>query len=157
MYLEIEKHLPGFCDTITVFDEDGDEVFEIDSRLILNKRTIRIFSKDEKLLAAVERQDNIIEPTYNIFVLGELYGELVKEFTFFEPRFHILSEFGPIISHGDLVNLDFKLLDDEGSLLAVISDDLSEDEDRYGVEMSEEINPIFIVALLIGIDIQLNE
>ena len=41
--------------------------------------------------------------------------------------------------------------------MAVISDDLSEDEDRYGVEMSEEINPIFIVALLIGIDIQLNE
>lgn len=157
MYLEIEKHLPGFCDTISVFDEEGNTVFEIDSRIVLMKRSIRIFSADEEVVAIIERQDNIVEPAYNIYVEGQLVGELVKEFTFFEPRFHILSDFGPIITHGDILNLDFRLLDDEGNILAIISDDLCEEEDNYGIEINDEMDPIFIIALLIGIDVQLNE
>ncbi len=157
MYFEIEKHLPGFCDTIMVFDADGDVIFEIDSRLTLNKRTLRVFSPDEKVVAVLERQDNLIEPTFNIYLKGNFYGELVKEFTFFEPRFHIVSEYGPIITHGDLINLDFRLIDDEGSIIAIVSDDLSDEEDNYGIEISEDVDPAFIIALLIGIDIQLNE
>lgn len=157
MYLEIEKHLPGFNDTVNVYDEDGNSVFEIDSRTILMKRTIRVFDNEERVVAVVEKHDVLIEPTFSIFINGDLVGELIKEFTFFEPRFHILSDFGPIFTQGDIVNLNFKLLDSEGNLLAVVLDELSDDDDCYGIEMDDEVDPIFIVALLFAIDVQIND
>lgn len=157
MYFEIEKHLPGFSDTISVFDEDGDLIYEVDSRLILNKRIIRVYDANDALISIVERKESIVEPSFNIFVHGKLVGELVKEFTFFEPRFHIISDFGPIIAKGNLIDLDFKLLDSEGDILAIVSDSLSDEEDNYGVEMDEEIEMAFMIALLITIDVQLNE
>jgi uncharacterized protein YxjI len=157
MYYEIEKHLPGLMDTIDIYDENGEVAYQVDSRVVLTNRTMRLFNQGDELISVIKREVPSFEPKYKIYIEGQLFGELVKEFTFFEPRVRILSEYGPIISKGDLIGLDFQLLDVDGNILASVDDELSEDENTYGVEIDEEADDEFILSLLMVIDVLLND
>lgn len=157
MFYEIEKHIPNILNTIEITDDEGEVVYEVDSRLILNKRIIRFYNSEDELVSNIERVIPSFEPRYTIVIEGQQIGELVKEFTFFEPRVHIISEYGPIISTGDMVGLEFQLLDENAVVLAQVSDDLTEDEDTYGVEIDDEADELFILCLLMVIDVLLNE
>ncbi len=157
MFYEIEKHIPNILNTIEIIDDEGEVAFEVDSRLLLNKRIIRFYNSEDELVSHIERVIPSFEPRFRIFIEGQQIGELVKEFTFFEPRVHIISEYGPIISTGNMVDLEFQLLDENAGLLANVSDDLTEDEDTYGVEIDDEADELFILCLLMVIDVLLNE
>lgn len=157
MFYEIEKHIPNILNTIEIIDDEGEVAFEVDSRLLLNKRIIRFYNSEDELVSHIERVIPSFEPRFRIFIEGQQIGELVKEFTFFEPRVHIISEYGPIISTGNMVELEFQLLDENAGLLANVSDDLTEDEDTYGVEIDDEADELFILCLLMVIDVLLNE
>lgn len=157
MRLIIEKHVPGIFNEVTILNAEGELIYYVDSHLLLTKRMVTIFDEDDVAVGKVMRVEPSFEPTFQIFIDGELVGELVKEFTFFEPRVHIVSLYGPIISQGDMNKLEFSLTDPDGQIMAIVSEEFVEDDAFYGVEVADDIDEAFMIGLLMCIDMLLNE
>lgn len=157
MIYEIEKHIPGLQNTIDIFDEDGETIYYMDSKLFLGQRVMTLYSDEDEKIAEIKRVIPSFEPKFQVIIDGEVFGELTKEFSFFDARVHIISEYGAIISEGDILNLDFRLKDMEDRVIAIVDDLMTEDEDTYGVEIAEDADDEFILCLLIIMDVLLNE
>jgi uncharacterized protein YxjI len=158
MIYVIEKHLPGLQNIIEIFDEDGELAYYVDSKLFLGERKITLYSEeDDKVVAEIQRIIPSFEPKFQILIDGVIMGEFTKEFSFLDARVHIISEYGAIVSEGDIINLDFKLKNVEGALIALVDDQMTEDEDTYGVEIADDADDEFILCLLLIMDVLFSE
>jgi uncharacterized protein YxjI len=117
----------SFGDKLSLQDLNGNELYYIEQKLF-------------KFL-----------PEYHIFQDGMHAAMVKKEFTFFKPRFIIESKYGNYSMEGDIFGHDFQIIK-SGRVVAEVSKRWFAFSDTYGVDIENDENQAFLLALVIVID-----
>ena len=89
MKLLIEQEILTWRDKFTVMDESGTDRYYVKGELFSWGKKLHITDLSGREVAYVEQQLFTFLPRYAVYVGGVLIGEVVKEFTFFRPRYTV--------------------------------------------------------------------
>ena len=89
MKLLIEEQVFTWRDRFNVMDEAGVERYYVEGELFSWGRKLHVTDLKGREVAYVEQQLFTFLPRYAVYAGGVLIGEVVKEFSFFRPRYTV--------------------------------------------------------------------
>ena len=89
MKLLIEERVFTWKDRFTVRDEDGNDRYTVAGELFSWGKKLHVCNRSGQEVAYVEQQLFTFKPRYAVYTHGTLMGEVVKEFSFFRPRYTV--------------------------------------------------------------------
>lgn len=147
----IKQKIFSFGDNFTIKDENGVDRFMVKGKVFSFGDKLRIYDMAGNELVYIEQKLFRFLPEYNIYYKNQLYATVKKEFTFFKPKFKIDSNRGVYSAEGNVWGYTFSILKD-GALAAGVSKKWFSWSDTYGVDIIEEEDHPFFLALVIVID-----
>ena len=147
----IKQKIFSFGDSFIIKDEMENDRFEVRGKVFALGDKLRIFDMMGNEIVYIEQKLFKFLPEYNIYLNGQHAAIVKKEFTFFSNKFNIDSSMGHYTVDGDFLGLDFNILKDSYSV-AYVSKKFFSFSDTYGVDVSDQENHAFILALVIVID-----
>ncbi|WP_066826383.1 LURP-one-related/scramblase family protein [Clostridium tepidiprofundi] len=151
MRYQIREKIFSFGDDFTIKDEFGNDVFIVKGKVFSLGDKLGIYDMNGSEVVYIEQKLFKFLPEYNIYLYDEHAARVKKEFTFFRPRFNIESNMGDYVIEGDVFSLNFEILKN-GVPIAIVSKKFFSFSDTYGVDISDNENHAFILALVIVID-----
>jgi uncharacterized protein YxjI len=151
MRYAVRQKIFSFGDNFTIRDENGNDCYMVKGKVFTFGDKLRIFDMQGNELVYIEQKLFRFLPEYKIYYLGQLYATVKKEFTLFRPRFQINGVHAQYRAEGNFWAMDFNILRD-GRLAAQVSKRWFAWADTYGVDISNEEDPVFMLALVIVLD-----
>ncbi|TCT14383.1 uncharacterized protein YxjI [Natranaerovirga pectinivora] len=151
MKFKVREKIFSFRDDFTIKDENDNDYFQVTGKIftIGNKLHFKDMSGNELLY--IEQQLLKFLAEYNIYSKGKVVGKVKKKLTFFRSGFDIISTYGNYEVDGDFFGYNF-VIRKNGSVIATVSKKFFSFTDHYGVEIADNEEYIFILALVIVID-----
>lgn len=156
MIYKVERTISAFFTEYGITSDDDDLMFIVNSQFIAGKRVIRLFDSEDLELYQIRQVLPAFEPTFVLYFQGQQVGQIKKVFSFDEVRFQIISRHGPFIIEGDLLANEYMIINSEMEIIAAVSNDYFDEPDSYGVEIDDDEDDVFIMALLSVVDFLLN-
>ena len=138
-------------DKFSIKDASGDDVFNVEGKIFSMGNKLKIHDMGGNEIVYIEQKLFKLLPEYSIYLNGNYAAKVKKEFTFFSNRFHIESNMGNYEIEGDFLAHDFSIMKN-GSTIAEINKKWAALADTYEIEIIEQENYAFILALVIVID-----
>ncbi len=151
MRFVIRQKIWTFGDNFIIKDEYGREHFIVKGKVFALGDKLRLYTMDGRELYYIEQQLFRFLPEYNIYHHNQPVATVKREFTFFKPRFSISSIMGNYSIDGNFWGMEFSILK-SGIPVAQVSKRWFSWSDTYGVDISDEEDYAFILALVIVID-----
>jgi len=151
MKYAIKQKIFSFGDNFTIRDEYDNDCFIVKGKVFSFGDKLRIYDMDGRELVYIEQKLFKFLPEYNIYYSGQLFATVKREFTFFKPKFRISSPIAEYQAEGNVWGMNFNILRD-GRQVAEVSKRWFAWSDTYGVDITDEEDPVFILALVIVID-----
>jgi len=151
MRYKIRQKMFSLGDKFTINDEYDYEKFIVRGKIFSLGSKLRIMDLNENELVYIEQEIFHLLPQFKIYMGERVVAQIKKEFTFFKPVFNIESTMGKFSLEGDFFAHDFQVLKD-GKAAAVISKAWFTLSDTYGVDIDDNENQAFMLALVIVID-----
>ncbi len=151
MLYQIRQKIFSFGDDFTIRNGNGEEVLVVKGKVFSLGNKLRINNMQGEELYYIEQKLFKLLPQYTVYANGQEVASVKKEFAFFKNSFHIESIYGNFTMDGNFFAHDFEILKN-GQLAATISKKWFSFSDTYGVEISDNENQPFILALVIVID-----
>ena len=89
MKLLIEERIFTWTDRFTVRDEAGNDRYYVEGELFSWGKKLHVCDMSGREVAYIEQQIFTFKPRYAVYAGGVLIGEVVREFTFFRPRYTV--------------------------------------------------------------------
>ena len=89
MKLLIEERIFSWNDRFTVRNEAGEDRYYVEGELFSWGKKLHVCTPGGQEVAYIEQKLFTFKPRYQVFAHGELIGEVVREFTFFRPRYTV--------------------------------------------------------------------
>ncbi|MFZ5353191.1 MAG: LURP-one-related/scramblase family protein [Bacillota bacterium] len=147
----VRQKIFSFGDNFAIKNEEGYECFYVRGKVFSLGDKLRIEDALGNEVAYIEQQLFRFLPEYYIYTGGQVSAVVKKEFTFFKPKFTIESSLGRYEIDGEIFSHDFQIVKD-GYIVATVSKQWFSFSDTYGVEISENEDQGFMLALVIVID-----
>ncbi len=147
----VKQRVFSFGDNFTIKDEAGNDCFVVKGKVFTFGDKLSMYDMYGQELVYIEQRLFRFLPEYSIYYRGQLYATVKKEFTFFKPKFNIQSYVGNYTIQGEFFNLDFSIFK-EGRHVATVSKKWLSWGDTYSVDIAEDEDHAFILALVIVID-----
>lgn len=147
----VKQRLFTFRDSFCIKSEFGQDIFQVKSQMfsIGNKLYLCDMYGDE--LIYIEQKLFKFLPAYELYRGEALAAKVQKEFSFFKPKFNIDSVMGNFTLEGDWFDYNFSIKKN-GYTVATISKQMFSFSDTYMVEVDDNEDQPFIMALVIVID-----
>ena len=152
MLFQINEKFWSFGDDFRISDENGRPVYLIDGEAFSWGDKLSLRSVDGRELAFISQKMLSFKPRYQIFRQGNLFAEVVKEFTWFNKEF-TLDVPGPndYTIKGSFWDHSYEFFR-SGRVVARVSKEFFSFNDVYGVEIDENEDVVSILATCIVID-----
>ncbi|NLN40539.1 MAG: hypothetical protein GX160_00825 [Clostridiales bacterium] len=147
----VRQKIFSFGDNFTIKDEYGREHFIVKGKVFSFGDKLRIYDMAGHELYYIEQKLFRLLPEYTIYQSGQPVARVKKEFTFFRPKFNITSTMGNFTIEGNFLGMDFSIKKN-GRLVAQVSKRWFSLSDTYGVDITEDEDYGFLIALVIVID-----
>ncbi len=151
MRFVVRQKVFAFGDNFAIKDEIGNDCYMVKGKVFALGNKLRIYDMQGQELVYIEQKLFRFLPEYSIYYKDQLYAVVKKEFTFFRPKFNIHSALGSYAVEGNIWAMDFSILRDQVSI-ARVSKKWFAWADTYGVEIDEQEDYPFMLALVIVID-----
>jgi uncharacterized protein YxjI len=151
MKFYIREKIFSIGDKFSIKDVSGSDVFNVEGRIFSMGNKLRIYDMFNNEIVYIEQKLFKLLPEYNIYLDGKYAAKVKKEFTFFSNRFDIDSIMGNFDIEGDFFAHDFSIMKN-GSTVAVINKKWVSWGDTYEINIDEQENYAFILAMVIVID-----
>ncbi|MGH4137693.1 LURP-one-related/scramblase family protein [Clostridium sp.] len=138
-------------DKFTIKDASGDDVFSVEGKIFSMGNKLKIYDMGGNEIVYIEQKLFKLLPEYGIYLNGTYAAKVKKEFTFISNRFDIDSNMGNYEIEGDFLAHDFSIMKND-STIAEINKKWVAWGDTYEIEINEQENYAFILALVIVID-----
>lgn len=138
-------------DDFVIKDEFGKKHFIVKGKIFSLGNKLRLYTMDGRELYYIEQKLFRFLPEYNIYYQGRPIATVKKEFTLFKPKFNISSIMGDYSIDGNFLGMEFSILK-SGVPVAQVSKRWFAWSDTYGVDISDDEDYAFILALVIIID-----
>ncbi len=89
MKLLINEHIFTWSDRFSVMDESGRERYLVEGELFSWGKKLHVCDTSGRERAYIEQKLFTFQPRYQVFAGGALIGEVVREFSFFRPRYRV--------------------------------------------------------------------
>ena len=147
----VRQKVFSFGDNFTIKDETGNEHFIVRGKVFALGDKLRIYNMQGQELFYIEQKLFRFLPEYTIYQSGQPVATVKKQFTFFKPRFTIWSAYGDFTIEGNFLGMDFSIYKN-GKHVAQVSKRWFSWGDTYGVDIADDENYGFLLALVIVID-----
>lgn len=147
----IKEKIFSFADRFTIEDDQGYPRYEVVGKLLSLGNKLKLYNKTGEELIYIEQKIFRFLPEYLIYRNGNIVGRIKKELTFLKPRFNIESSYGNFTLDGDVFHHEFNISKD-GNPIAWISKKWISLSDTYTVDILEEEDHSFILAIIIVLD-----
>lgn len=151
MKFYIREKIFSMGDKFSIQDATGNDVFNVVGKVFSVGNKLRIYDMYNNELVYIEQKMFKFLPEYNIYLSGNLAATVKKQFTFFSNKFDIDSNMGRLDIEGDFLAHDFSITKNS-TTVATVSKKWVSLSDTYEIDISEQENYAFILALVIVID-----
>ncbi|WP_291632386.1 LURP-one-related family protein [Clostridium sp.] len=151
MKFYIREKVFSIGDNFNIKDVSGKDVFNVMGKIFSIGNKLRIYDMDNNEIVYIEQKLFKLLPEYNIYLTGNYAASVKKEFTLFSNRFDIDSNMGNYEIEGDFFAHDFSITKN-GSIVAEINKKWVSWGDTYEININEQENYAFILAMVIVID-----
>ena len=149
MKLLIEQEVFTWSDHFTILDEDGNDRYYVKGELFSWGKKLHITDLSGREVAYVEQQLFTFLPRYAVYAGGVLIGEVVKEFTFFRPRYTVEGADWEV--EGDFWAHDYTV-SRCGRVVVDIQKEWFTWGDCYALDIRDPADEIQALALVLAID-----
>ena len=154
MKLYIKQKLFSLRQRTEVYDEQGNVMFSALGELISLGRKMHLYDSSNTEVAFVQQRLMRLLPRFSVYVDGQQIADIVKEFTFFKPRYRIEGLDWSI--KGDFLAHDYTIQSD-GGRIAYIHKRWMSWGDSYEIEITREADIVMALAVIIAIDCVLDD
>lgn len=147
----IKEKIFTFADRFRIEDENGYPKYEVVGKILSIGNKLNIYDMSGRELIYIEEKVFRFLPEYMVYREGNLIGRIKKELTFLRPKFNIESSYGDFAIEGDVFQHNFNILKN-GKTIAWISKEWISLSDTYSVNILDEEDHPFILAIVIVLD-----
>lgn len=147
----VKQKIFALGDSFIIRDDAGNECFKVKGRVFALGDKLRVLDMDDREILYIEQKLFRFLPEYTIYFSGQPVAVVKKEFSFFKPRFNIQSTMGNYTIDGNFFGMEFAIYKN-GIMVAQISKKWFSWSDTYGVDIDNNENAPFILALVIIVD-----
>lgn len=149
MKLLIQEKVFSWNDRFTVQDECDNDRYYVEGELFSWGKKLHVCTPDGREVAYIEQKLFTFRPRYLVFVNGELIGEVVREFTFFRPRYTVEGADWDV--EGDFWSHDYTV-SRHGEPVVSIQKEWFTWGDCYTLDIRAPADEIQALALVLAID-----
>ena len=149
MKLLIQEKVFSWSDRFTVRDESGHDRYFVEGELFSWGKKLHVCAPDGREVAYVEQKIFTFLPRYQVFVNGELIGEVVREFTFFRPRYTVEGAGWDV--EGEFWEHDYTVYHHGEPIVSIRKEWLTWG-DCYTLDIRDPADEIRALALVLAID-----
>ncbi|MBZ9624238.1 LURP-one-related family protein [Clostridium sp. FP2] len=151
MKFYIREKIFSIGDKFSIQDASGNDVFNVEGKFFSIGNKLKIYDVNNNEIVYIEQKLFKLLPEYNIYLNGNYAARVKKEFTFFSNRFDIDSNMGNYEIEGDFLAHDFSITKNSSTVAQVNKKWLSWG-DTYEININEQENYAFILAMVIVVD-----
>ena len=157
MHFRIKEKFWSWGDTFSILNSDDHPVYHVKGSVFSWGDNLSFQDFEGNEIALISQTLLSWKPRYQIFVRGQVFAEVVKEWTWFNKKF-TLDVPGPndYTIDGSFWSHEFTFVR-EGRVVATVSKKLWAWTDSYGVSIADGIDEIPILCTCIVIDQVLND
>ena len=147
--LYIKEKAFSWNDQFTVTDESGAVRYIVEGELFSWGKKLHVCTPDGRQAAYIEEQFTFFRPRYQVFVRGALIGEVVRELSFFHPRFTVEGAGWDV--EGDVWAHEYTV-SHGGSPIVHISREWLTWGDSYALDFEDAAHELQALSLVLAID-----
>lgn len=151
MRYKIKQKIFSFGDSFYVKDEKDNDVFRVQGKVFALGDKLKIYDMQGIELIYIQQKLLKLLPEYSLFRNGSIIARVKKELSFFRPKFVIESTMGNYKIEGEIFSHDF-CITKERRTVATVNKKWVSLRDSYGVQIDDNEDQAFMVALVIVID-----
>ena len=149
MKLYIQQKVFSWRDRFFVKDENGNDKYYVEGELFSWGKKLHIYDMNNNEVAFIKQEVFSFLPRFYVLIDGDEVAEIVKEFTFFFPKYRI-DGLGWEID-GDFFDHDYEITQ-SGMPIVEISKEWFTWGDCYELSISEQADEIMSLAVVLAID-----
>lgn len=149
MKLYMKQKVFSWADKFTVKDEAGNDRYDVEGELFSWGKKLHIYDFRGNEVAFIQQKVFSFLPRFYVYVNGQQVAEIVKEFTFFRPRYRIDGLDWTI--DGNFFAHDYEITAD-GCLIASIEKEWMTWGDCYRLDIQAPEDEIIALAVVLAID-----
>jgi len=149
MRLYIKQKVFSFADKFTVKDENGNDLYYVEGEIFSFGKKLHILDANGNEVALLAQKLLTFLPKFNIYIGGRLAATLVKEFTFFKPKYRL--EGTPLRLSGDFWAHDY-IMDDGQRTVMTLKKEWFTWGDSYVIDIANPDDALLCLAVVLGVD-----
>lgn len=149
MKLLFKQRFFSWFDSYDIYDEAGNTYFTVKGKLSWG-HLFQIYDKEENHIGTLKQQIFRFLPHFSMYVNDHLVGEIVKDFTFFKPKFTL--SFNDWEINGNWMQWDYEIRSSSKGLIATINKDLFHLTDHYVMDVIDPGNALNVLMITLAID-----
>ncbi|MBQ8315772.1 MAG: LURP-one-related family protein [Lachnospiraceae bacterium] len=149
MKLYIKQKIFSWNDKFSVFDANGEERYFVEGEFFSWGKKLHVYDSAQREAAFIRQEVLTFLPKFIVSVDGQEIAEIVKEFTFFKPKYRI-DGLGWAID-GDFWDHDYEITKN-GSTIVSISKEWFTWGDCYELDIESPEDEITALAVVLAID-----
>ena len=135
---------------IDITDASGNVVYQAQSKMISLHDKTDVYRADGEFVAHIERKFFTLHERHYVTMSDGMRFELSNEIM------HIIKDITNIVGlgwqlRGNLLGLNFELLDEEGNVIAVIGQKMFSIHDKYCIDIYQKEHEETVVAILVAL------
>ena len=89
MKLYMKQKIFSWNDKFSIYDENGEERYFVEGELFSWGKKLHVYNREQKEAAFIRQEIFTLLPKFIVSIDGQDIAEIVKEFTFFKPKYRI--------------------------------------------------------------------
>ncbi len=149
MKLYIRQKVFSWKDKFKVYDGGGEEKYNIEGEIFSLGKKLRVYDRQGKEAAFIAQKVFSFLPRYFVYIDGNEVAEIVKQFTFFRPKYSIEGLGWEI--EGDFFAHDYVITKNSRSIVTIKKQWMTWG-DCYELDIESDSDEIIALAVVLAID-----
>lgn len=151
MKLYIKQRVFAIGDKYNIYNEEEQLVYCVRSQLISFGAKLFLMDEQEREQYFIKQRITFFLKEYEIYKENRLCACIEQKLSFLKSKLTIKSTYGDFEVHGNLWGMDYEIQKD-GVYFGAVHKALLSWGDSYELDIPEETDPAFFVAIVIAID-----
>ncbi len=149
MKLLFKQKFFSWFDSYNIFDEAGNVFFHVQGQLSWG-HLFYIYNQNNVHIGTLKEQIFRFLPHFTMFENGNEVGEIIKEFSWFKPKFSLTCSDWTVT--GDIWEWDYSIVNSNNQVIAYISKQLLNFTDTYVLNIKNSNDALRVLMIVLAID-----
>lgn len=149
MKLLFKQRLFSWLDSYDIFDESGNTVYTVKSKLAWG-HCLKIYDASDNHIATVKQKIFTLLPKFEMYIGDNYIGCISREFALFKPTYNIDCKGWRV--EGNFFEWDYTIRGLVGEPIATITKEFFNWTDTYMIDVTSPENALYALMLVLAID-----